>query len=145
MGTGLHDIVFLDKDHYEFFKEHFSNDCYRNAVMYLFGICEETRIHLQELFDDEGICIEAFTKPWQTGTTMRVCRLAFNLWNGFCGRGYPDEDGEPNDMEPPSLYTPYELFDYGGLQGFFWEAIKLRFPHINENEALGGRAYKFTD
>ena len=51
----------------------------------------------------------------QTSGTVKVCHLAFNLWNGFT------EEGREN------LYTPEELFCCG-YAPYFMEGIKLRYP-----------------
>ena len=52
---------------------------------------------------------------WQTSGTVKVCHLAFNLWNGFT------EEGKEN------LFTPDELFCCG-YAPYFMEGIKLRYP-----------------
>ena len=81
------------------------------------GISAETRSHIRALFDfKEGIIKpEGLSAAWQTGSTRRLCRLAFNLWNGWT------EEGNENRS------TPYWLFDCG-FAPYFFEAIRLRYP-----------------
>ena len=78
------------------------------------------------MFDFKNDCIvpEGMYGGWQTNGTVKVCHLAFNLWNGFT------EEGKEN------LFTPDELFCCGYAPYFMEGKSKLlksflRFPHIN--------------
>jgi hypothetical protein len=112
--------MFRDKEHEEFFcsaiaKVRMENDPYRQALFYLLGLTEETRRHIRDLYDfnSNSIVLYGLRAPWQTGTTLRVCRLAFNLYNGYC------EDNV-------NSFTPYELFDTE-YREYLWIAIRLRY------------------
>jgi len=117
----MENIRFSDREHKAFYTEMLSktrnNDTYHQAFFYAIGICAETRRNIHTLFDfkEDGIRPEGLTAPWQTGGTRRLCRLAFNLWNGWT------EEGKENRS------TPYELFDCG-FAPYFFEAIRLRYP-----------------
>lgn len=52
---------------------------------------------------------------WQTSGTVRVCQLAFNLWNGYSGERQGDE------------FTPNDLFCCE-FAPYFMEGIKIRYP-----------------
>jgi len=93
------------------------DDVYYRALFYLLGVCGETRKHIDDIFDfeDRSIKPEALYAPWQTGSTVRLTLIAFNLWNGWT------EDGKEN------LSSPYQLFDCW-LAPYFWESIRLRYP-----------------
>lgn len=52
---------------------------------------------------------------WQTSGTVRVCQLAFNLWNGYSAERQGDE------------FTPNDLFCCE-FAPYFMEGIKLRYP-----------------
>ena len=71
------------------------------ALVYVLGISEACRTHFKDLYDVNKRCIKpaALHKPWQTGTSKKITRLAFNLftWN----------TAEGDDAEK---YTPKELF-----------------------------------
>jgi hypothetical protein len=114
-------IRFADKEHKDFFCQMLAktrnNDAYHQAFFYAMGICAETRRNIHTLFDfkEGGIRPEGLAAAWQTGGTRRLCRLAFNLWNGWT------EEGKENRS------TPYELFDCG-FAPYFFEAIRLRYP-----------------
>ena len=52
---------------------------------------------------------------WQTSGTVRVCRLAFNLWNGY------------TDPEHSNAYSPEDLFCCE-FAPYFMEGVKIRYP-----------------
>ena len=104
-------------------------DEYHTAAAYLLTLDANCRRHLDDLFDFEGDGIKhkGIDKAWQTGTSKKTTRLAFNLWNG-CYR----DDGECEDGLPANpLYTPEEIFSCS-YAGYFIEAIKLRFPDYTQ-------------
>ena len=74
-------------------------------------------MNIGKMFDFKRDCIipEGMHGGWQTSGTVKVCHLAFNLWNGFT------EEGREN------FYTPEELFCCG-YAPYFMEGIKLRYP-----------------
>lgn len=114
------EIKFISDEHKAFYEEKLSHsrriDSYHQAFFYLIGLTDDTRRHVSTLFDfdDDMIAPENINAGWQTGSTTRVCRLAFNLWGD-----YADPD--------PKLYTPSELFCCEFAE-YFCEAIKLRYP-----------------
>lgn len=95
-------------------------DSYFRSLAYLCGLTAETRDHFSDIFDcsDWSIRPEATEVGWQTGTSLRVTRLAFNLWNG-CGS---DSGGGATEE-----YLLDNLFCCE-LMEFFFEALRLRFP-----------------
>ena len=114
-------IQFTNKDHeafyYNMLKKVRSSDVFRKAFFYTMGISAETRKYITSLFDfEEGVIKpEGLWASWQTGSTKRLCRLAFNLWNGWA-----EESKE-------QYSTPYYLFDCS-FAPYFFEAIRLRYP-----------------
>ena len=105
-------IQFRNAAHRDFVLENLDkckvNDCYHRAFFYVMGISEETRMNIGKMFDFKRDCIipEGMHGGWQTSGTVKVCHLAFNLWNGFT------EEGREN------LYTPEELFCCGYILKF---------------------------
>lgn len=95
------------------------NDVYHQPLFYLLGLTGETRRHYGDIydFDSHGIQLEGLYCDWQTGTTTRLTRLAFNLFNGW------GEEGQEIQS------SPYYLFDCS-LAPYFAEAIKLRYPEF---------------
>ena len=117
----MSNIRFRSVEHQDFFLENMMkcrvNDCYHRAFFYVMGIAGETRNNINQMFDFKNDCIvpEGMHGGWQTSGTVKVCHLAFNLWNGFT------EEGREN------LCTPEELFCCG-YAPYFMEGIKLRYP-----------------
>lgn len=122
----MENIRFASKEHKDFYSQMLiktrNDDSYHRAFFYAMGICEETRRNIRTLFDftNGGIEPDGLSAPWQTGSTRRLCRLAFNLWNGWTQEG------------KEQYSTPYELFDCGFAQ-YFFEAIQLRYPEYCRN------------
>ena len=127
-------IKFNSEAHELFYKEMRTltnqTDVYYKAFFYCMGICETTRKHIEDLFDfkEGGIMPEHLHQPFQTGTSYKVTRMAYNLWNGFVEEG------------AESLTTPSSIFacEYGEE---FHQAIKIRFPeyyreHDHEKSSL---------
>ena len=125
-------VKFLDQDHESFYLEALARaeadgkrlDGYFLPMAYLCGLTAETRTHFGDLFDwgDWGIRHESLSAGWQTGTSLRVTRLAFNLWNG-CGSDDPDGCGVQEEYLPDSLFE-------NPFTEYFFEAVRLRFPRI---------------
>ncbi|MCU6711553.1 DUF6075 family protein [Paenibacillus sp. J5C_2022] len=121
-------IRFRDDEHEQFYhqmlNERKCNDSYHRALFYTLGIAHDTRNHIRDLFDfsNGGIKPEGLSAAWQTGSSARVSRLAFNLWNGWSESG-----GERYSM-------PHELFDCNYAL-YFFEAIRLRYPEYCRGRA----------
>lgn len=83
----------------------------------MMGIAPETRANIRQMFDFKRDCIapEGIHGGWQTSGTVRVCQLAFNLWNGY------SEDRQGDEFTPNDLFC-CEFAPY------FMEGIKLRYP-----------------
>ncbi|MEY8483694.1 DUF6075 family protein [Lachnospiraceae bacterium 48-21] len=115
------DIRFRNAAHREFFVEMMGkskvNDCYHRAFFYVMGIASETRQNINAMFDFKHDWIEpdGMHGGWQTSGTVKVCHLAFNLWNGYT------EEGRERD------FTPEELFCCE-FAPYFMEGIKIRYP-----------------
>ena len=118
------DIKFYSQDHekafYSVCKRMRGLDPYHFTLAYLLTLDNVTRGHIDDLFNfvDDSIKPEGINKAWQTGTSKKTTRLAFNLWNGC------SSDGE-DDTSP--LYTPAELFCTSYAR-YYYEGIKLRYP-----------------
>lgn len=67
-----------------------------------------------------GVSARGAADGWQTGTSKRITRLAFNLWNGY-------GQEQPEDERVSAAFLPDEIFCCG-FQSCFFEAVRLRFP-----------------
>ena len=115
------EIKFASKEHKEFYvtmlQKSGNNDSFHRAFFYCIGISDTTRKNIDRVFDfgRDRIKPGGLHEGWQTGGTMRLARLAFNLWNG-----YTEEGAE-------RMSTPYEMFDCS-YAPYFYVAIQLRYP-----------------
>ena len=129
------EIRFSSKGHKNFFYAMLqtcgNTDSYHRAFFYCIGISDTTRINVGQLFDfkTHQIKPEGLHEAWQTGGTMRLTRLAFNLWNGYAE---PGEEG---------MSTPYELFDCS-YAPYFYEAIRQRYPEFCKELPKDKEKYK---
>ena len=123
-------IKFRDEEHesnYNFILDMMPySDIERKALAYLFALDTVCFEHIRELYDFEGDSIKPYTldKAWQTGTSCKTTRLAFNLYNSFCS------DRFENDM-PSISFTPVELF-CSEYAEYYVEALRIRFPEFFE-------------
>ena len=131
-------MIFISAEHKRFYNEMQPKDVYQRAFFYLIGLCPDTRRNIHELYDADGIKPEAINAGWQTGTSTKLTRLAFNLYTDNVPTAY-QFDGE-NRIKPPSeadlkecrLYSISDIFDCE-YAPYFMEAIKLRYPeHCRE-------------
>lgn len=96
------------------------DDSYHKAIAYLIALDDVCKDHIEEIYDFKKRCIipDSLKKSWQTGTSMKTIRLAFNLFTGHINwcPDYMKAECTPENIFR-SEYAPY-----------YWEAIKLRYP-----------------
>ena len=90
------------------------------------------RYHIGALYDVKKtwIIFEGLSKPFQTHTSLKTTRLAFNLWNGTVYDSDPPEtyinkDGE-KEYVPSKYYAPDNIFNCT-YAPYYFEALKMRF------------------
>ena len=77
---------FIDKEHENFYDEKIGQakvkGRYEKSLIYLLASNNEIRQHFNEVYDIQKneINIDILKEPWQTGTSINICRLAFNLF-----------------------------------------------------------------
>ena len=121
-------VIFKDNDHKAFYQEKIMEytkqgrtpDSYVKPLFYLLSISEDTRREFDNLYNmtSGSIKPDGIKGDWLTGTTKKVCLLAFNLFNGRTQEGRKKVSEE---------LTPYELFA-NEYALYFMQAIKLRYP-----------------
>ena len=128
----MSEIRFRNAAHRDFFLESMMkckvNDCYHRAFFYVMGIAGETRQNINAMFDFKTDCIkpEGMHAGWQTSGSVRVVRMAFNL---YCN-GTPsvlDYDDAEEQVDECRRYTVEELFCCA-YAPYFWQAIQIRYP-----------------
>lgn len=125
----MKELTFIDNAHVNFYSEHSKeNDVYKNSLVYLIGLTEDTRNHFSEILTQDGINLDVFNNGWITGETRRLLILGFNLWNGYL---YGSENNEKNT----SLNAVDEIFS-GELAYYFLQAVNIRFDIEKKQQRL---------
>lgn len=125
-------VTFKSQEHMNFYNEYLQKcryqDVYHEALVYCLGISEDTRRNANRIYDFKTGCVrtKCLHEGWQTGGSMKIVRMAFNL---YCN-GTPsvsDTEDADEQLRECRHYTPEDLFCCG-YAAYFWEAIKIRYP-----------------
>ncbi len=109
-------VNFIDNDHKSFFYSKLNKlqilgktDVYYLSLVYTLSICETTREHFSNIFNIEKgeINLDAIKAGWQTGTSEKVTRMAFNLWNHSI---MFDSEEDLENEKISNCYAPSEIF-----------------------------------
>ncbi len=125
-------ISFISEAHEKFYYEKLKEvryvDVYHKALCYCLGISDDTRRNINRIYDFKNGSVkpECLQEGWQTSGSVRVVRMAFNLYCNGTPSVYDYEDAE-KQLSECSCYTVEDLFCCGYAK-FFWEAIKIRYP-----------------
>jgi len=125
-------MVFVNEEHERFYREKLAQvrcqDAYHMALIYILGISEDTRAHFDRIYDihSDNLWTECLKEGWQTSGSLRVVRLAFNLYTD----GTPsvdDYEGSEDQMDECQAYSVSDIFccEYAL---YFWQGIMLRYP-----------------
>lgn len=102
------------------------------SLAYLLTLDTVLRDHIGALYDvkKDVIIFEGLNKPFQTSTSSKTTRLAFNLWNGSVydsdpPETYIDKNGEKAYI-PSKYYAPNNIFNCN-YTPYYFEAIKIRY------------------
>ncbi len=128
-------ITFRSEKHKDFYLKYLPmcrhQDVYNKALVYCLGIDQDTRTHIDSIYDFITGCVkpECLHSGWITSGSARIVRLAFNL---FCNgtpsvMEYEDEGDSEQALSECRQYTVEELFCCG-YAPYFMEAIKVRYP-----------------
>ena len=129
------DIVFADEAHERFFYEkvrelpNSRRDSEEIAMIYTLGICDKTRAAFSNIVDQRTFQVNplVLVAGWQTSASVKVTRLAINLYTGFSQEVKRDDSIEGYHIgEDSSDYAVEEIFDCPYAK-YFLEAVKLRY------------------
>ena len=131
-------MVFANEEHEQFYFEKLeqvrNRDCYHEALIYVLGISENTRLHFDQIYDMKSDCIKikCLLQGWQTSGSVRVIRIAFNLYTG----GTPSIDNFKRKDEQIDECMAYSVSDIFccSYAIYFWQAIKLRYPEYCQRQ-----------
>ena len=116
---------------------------YHKALCYCLGISDDTRRNINSIYDFKTGCVktECLHEGWQTSGSMKVVRMAFNLYcNGT--QSVDDYTKTEEQVNECRRYTVEDLFCCA-YAPYFWQAIQIRYPEYatynRELYALFGR------
>jgi len=136
-------MIFYDEEHREFYFKQLQkckNDTYTRSLIYTLGICENTRSHFDVLYNQKlrEIIPEQLHSGWQTETSYKATRLAFNLFTDSVPTAYiGSDDEEKEDFKECREYSVSDIFCCE-LAPFFVQAIKIRYPEYFSNKGIEG-------
>jgi len=126
-------IRFADEAHKTFYSElsqKLKPDVYLRSLIYTLGMCHDTRRNFSSIYNRSTRCInpDVVHEPWQTGSSLKVTRLAFQLFNGNAPSALI---GGVADFEECLRYSVSHIFCCS-YAPYFFEAIYIRYPeYIN--------------
>lgn len=127
-------MIFKDDTHRDFYNTktaELKSDCYLKALIYTLGMCGETRRGFDSIYNagEHTINPDIITAGWQTGTSSKVTRLAFQLFTDGTPTAFSSgEHGQrTEDISECQRYSVSDIFCCE-FAPYFVEAIKIRYP-----------------
>jgi hypothetical protein len=122
-------IRFADDEHKAFYLEKaqlLKPDAYLSSLIYTLGVCYDTRRHFRSIYDirQRRVNPDVVREPWQTGSSLKVTRLAFQLFTDTTPTAFLD--GAEN-IDECKRYSVSDIFSCS-YAPFFIQAINLRYP-----------------
>ena len=125
-------ITFKSKEHEKFYMEYLKKcryqDVYHQALVYCLGIDRDTRENVNKIYNFKTgyVKTECLQEGWQTSGSVRVIRMAFNLYCNGTPSVSDYEDAE-EQVDECRQYTVEEIFCCA-YAPYFWQAIQIRYP-----------------
>ena len=126
-------ITFKNKEHEKFYYTYLPKcryqDVYHKALVYCLGIDRDTRENAEQIYDFKTgyVKTECLHEGWQTSGSVRIIRLAFNLYCDGTPSVYDYEGDSDRQVDECREYSVSDLFCCGYAR-YFWEAVKIRYP-----------------
>ena len=114
-------MIFYDDEHEEMFNKLCGKmpylDGYHLSLAYLLTMDAVLRYHIGALYDvkKDVIIFEGLSKPFQTHTSLKTTRLAFNLWNGTV-----------YDSDPPETYIDKNMYQANTMRPTEFSTARIR-------------------
>jgi len=109
-------------------------DVYHKALFYLLAIEDSLAENIRSLYDfkTNEILFEGLNGGFQTSGTLRITRLAFNLFSSstLSGELISEDEGYKDDA---GSYAPDVIFNDSNIFCFV-EALFIRFPNLRDAE-----------
>ena len=136
-ALGAENIIFIsdahEKFYYEKLKEVRYQDVYHKALCYCIGINNDTRRNADRIYDFKTGCVktECLYEGWQTSGSVKVVRMAFNL---YCNAtpsvdDYKDAEEQINECSTETSWRSRGYRAGKGIKaGCAYEVFRGEFP-----------------
>lgn len=130
LNLNANDLLFCNKVHKRTYMKFACkmkssiNNVYKTSLAYLLSLDNVCSNHINEIYDFDNECIkfDCLSAGWQEETSLKTCRLAFNLFTG-----------DISWTQDPSKVTPADIFCCPRAP-YYIEAIKIRYPQYFSSE-----------
>lgn len=128
------EINFKNAQHRDFYFDTVARldaDVYLRAFIYTIGISDITRNKWECFYDEKAreINLNAKNHGWQTSSTLRITRLAFQLFTDSTPTAvtFDENDNRIEDFQECQQYSVSDIFccEYAK---YYVEALKIRYP-----------------
>jgi hypothetical protein len=122
-------IKFADDKHKSFYMNQYQKlrpDIYLKSLIYTLGICYDTRRNFDVIYDTnlKEINPDAIYASWQTGSSLKVTRLAFQLFTDNTPSAF--NNGHYDNFNECKQYCVSDIFCCS-FAPYFVEAVRLRY------------------
>ena len=92
---------------------------------------------MNKIYNFKTGCVktECLQEGWQTSGSLRIVRMAFNLYCNCDTKVSEIYEAEEDQLKECQYYTVEDLFCCGYAR-YFWEAIKIRYGEILHTSAV---------
>lgn len=140
-ALGAENIIFISDAHEKFYYEKLQEvryqDVYHRALCYCLGINGDTRKNADRIYNFKtgSVKTKCLHEGWQTSGSLKVVRMAFNLYCNSTPSVWDYEDAE-EQVNECRQYTVEDIFCCA-YAPYFWQAIQIRYPeYVVYNQKL---------
>lgn len=140
-ALGAENIIFISDAHEKFYYEKLQEvryqDVYHKALCYCLGINGDTRKNADRIYNFKtgSVKTKCLHEGWQTSGSLKVVRMAFNLYCNSTPSVWDYEDAE-EQVNECRQYTVEDIFCCA-YAPYFWQAIQIRYPeYVVYNQKL---------
>lgn len=130
-----HKVMF--EEYVEMIPERLHNNREYLSLLYLLSSNKDIRAHVEDVFDFDELEIKPYSYArhgWQTSGSLRITRMAYNLFNGNKLNGVEEDD----EYYSEDGYSVNDLFDSNNLD-LFIQALTIRYSTDMKTKELMNR------
>ena len=145
-ALGAENIIFISDAHEKFYYEKLQEvryqDVYHKALCYCLGINGDTRKNADRIYNFKtgSVKTKCLHEGWQTSGSLKVVRMAFNLYCNSTPSVWDYEDAE-EQVNECRQYTVEDIFCCV-YAPYFWQAIQIRYPEYSVQSKVTCHAWR---